>query len=252
MILRQATISFILCALYLADTGLYSQTLSLSDSAGVIAPNSVIFESGDPGHGPFNTHVRVTNTGGSPMQVKCKKSEISMLDSTLAFICWAGICYSPNVFVSTHTQLIGSGQTYDGFKGTYYQANHSLYPTGESRIRWTWFNAEEPDDSVSFTVIYSTQPVGLTGSLIESQSRCRVAPNPADRSINLYAASWLKAPFDVGLYNAAGRLFRRYQIRDADNVVYLDVSGMERGLYLLQINQDNNLREVIKVSIFRP
>lgn len=249
MIRRLFTISFLIWIISLAGLNGFAQSLSLSDSAGFIAPNSVIFQSGDPGHGAFNTYVWVTNASGSTIEVKCKKTEISMLDSTLVFICWAGICYSPNIYVSTHTQLIGPGQVYNGFKGTYYQANHSLYPAGESKIRWTWFSADEPDDSVSVTVIYSTLPVGMAGRGSDIQNRSTVAPNPAGRYINLYPASWLKAPFEVYLSNTAGRVLRRYQIPHAGDRVNLDVSGMARGHYLLQIIQNEKNREVIKISI---
>ena len=172
-----------------------------------------------------------------------------MIDSTLAFICWAGICYNPAVYVSTHTWPILPGQTYDGFKGTYYQANHAPYATGESKIRWTWFNAAGPEDSVSVTVIYSTLPVRLDGKMPLGQGRSRIAPNPADRYIHLYADPSIQAPFEGHLCNTTGRILRKYHFPVVGNPVILDVSGIEKGLSFLLILRDNIPQEVIKASI---
>ena len=89
----------------------YSQSLSLSNSLGVIEPNSTIIQAGTPDSVELITYLNVKNVSSNSVSVLCKKVQLKMLDSTEITMCWAGGCYSASTFISPNSQMMAAGQT---------------------------------------------------------------------------------------------------------------------------------------------
>jgi hypothetical protein len=158
----------------------YSQSLSLSNMHGAIEPNSTIIQAGTPDSVELITYLNVKNMGNLSMNVLCKKVELKMHDSTEITMCWAGNCYPSNVFVSPNAQLMAPGQTITDFVGHYTQIAYQHFSSGESVIRWVFYDRSNVNDSVSVTIKYTSFPMGVDDATATVLSK--VYPNPANGS----------------------------------------------------------------------
>lgn len=209
-----------------------SQSLMLTDQQGnPIAPDATIVQSGSPDHGTFYTYLNVTNTSTYGLAVKCKKTEISMLDSTKVFMCWAGVCYAATIFTSTNSQPIGPGDTYTDFSGTYHQIAYHPYLPGESIVRWTFFDAANPDDSVSVTVIYATWPVGISDQAIR-ESGVSAFPNPAGDKITIIARRWNDQPAEVQIHDLTGAMVTSIPANINSGRIEMSTTHLKDGVYV--------------------
>jgi hypothetical protein len=158
----------------------YSQSLTLSNHNGPIAPNATIIQSGTPDSVELVTYFNVTNNGANTLRVLCKKVQLTMLDSTEVTMCWAGGCYGSGTNVSPNDQSISTGQTITEFSGHYTQVAFSHFKSGESVVRWVFFDKGNVNDSVSVTVKYTTYPLGLDESMAMQGTLSSIYPNPAN------------------------------------------------------------------------
>ncbi|MDP1622813.1 MAG: T9SS type A sorting domain-containing protein [Bacteroidales bacterium] len=157
----------------------YSQSLTLSNQNGQVASNTTIIQPGTTDSVIMRTYLDITNNSANPINVLCKKTELTMLDSTKIYMCWAGVCYASTVFTSSNSQPIGPGETYTDSYGTYQQIAYNNFSIGESVVRWTFFDASNINDSVSVTVVYSTYPVNVEERKDLRAGISGIYPNPA-------------------------------------------------------------------------
>jgi hypothetical protein len=221
-----------------------AQSLHLTDQQGMpIAPDATIVQSGSPDHGTFFTYLNVTNTSTFGLAVKCKKTEMQMLDSTTVFMCWAGVCYSAAVFTSTNSQPIGPGETYYDYKGTYHQIAYNSYTPGESVVRWTFFDENNPADSVSVTVVYATWPVG-TPEMIEKGSSLTISPNPAGDQISVVTKGWNNGPVEVQIHDMTGTKVSSVQAEIFAGNIELSTRQLKNGVYICTVKSQQQSGQV--------
>jgi hypothetical protein len=242
------TYKIILILLFFRVISLPSQSLQLTDQQGLpIVPDATIVQSGSPDHGTFFTYLNVTNTSAAGLAVKCKKTEIRMLDSTTVFMCWAGVCYSAAVFTSSNSQPIGPGETYYDYKGTYHQVAYNNYIPGESVVRWTFFDESNPDDSVSVTVIYATWPVG-TPERNGQEATLTVFPNPAGDQITVGTRGWNDGPVEVQIHDMTGIKVSSVHAEIFAGSIELSTRQLKNGVYICTVKsrqQSGQVRLVV-------
>jgi len=173
---------FTIFFLFLIATTVYgfSQSLQLSDHNGnTIQNNSEIIQIGSPDSIQLTSYFYVKNIGTKNLNVLCRKTELLMLDSTEITMCWAGACYSAKTFVSPNAQLINIGQTITDFVGHYYQIAGKKFKSGESVLRWCFYDKSNPTDSVSVRVKYVSFPLGISETGSPQAILSNVYPNPA-------------------------------------------------------------------------
>lgn len=127
----------------------YSQSLTLSNLNGPVTPNSIIVQAGTPDSVELVSYFNVKNVGDNTIRVLCKKVQIAMLDSTEVTMCWAGGCYSSGTMISPNDQPITPGETITEFSGHYSQVAFNHFKSGESIVRWVFFDRANVNDSVS-------------------------------------------------------------------------------------------------------
>jgi hypothetical protein len=157
----------------------YSQSLSLSDSHGPLAPNTTIVQYGSTDSIELVTYLNVKNISNNLLRVLCKKTEIKLCDSTETNMCWAGGCYPGSTYVSPKSQPIDAGVTNREFSGHYLQiASHPFIP-GESIVRWTFYDMSDSNDSVSVTIKYTIRSTGFEEANARRGWLSNIYPNPA-------------------------------------------------------------------------
>jgi len=143
----------LLFTVMLASTALFSQSILTTWEFGPtsLAQNTISFN-GAPTDGELVAHIRVTNTGTTPINVKVARTILSQVDSTFHSFCWAGLCFGESVDTSATTETINPGEFSDEFSGHLASAGH----IGISAVMYTFFEVENPDNVVSVTVLFNT------------------------------------------------------------------------------------------------
>jgi hypothetical protein len=157
----------------------FAQSLQLSNNQGIIVANGEIIQLGSPDSTELITYMNVKNIGTTNKNVLCRKTEIKMLDSTEITMCWAGGCYPPKTNLSPSAQLITPGQTNTEFVGHYTQMAFNHFKSGESVVRWCFFDQQNPNDSVSVLIKYTSYPLGISEKSGRVAELSNVYPNPA-------------------------------------------------------------------------
>ena len=128
---------------------LNSQSLTLSDSNGDIPNNSDVNYYGGPDD-LLTSYVFVTNNSAISIDVKVKKVELDIVPGSINYFCW-GMCFPPEVYVSPYPISIASGETNDSDFSGDYMPNGAI---GTSKIRYVFFDDNNPSDSVCVNVLY--------------------------------------------------------------------------------------------------
>jgi hypothetical protein len=139
----------------LSDESKRLQSFSLTDPDGnPIANDDTFILHAPPSTEIMKAYIFITNNATVPKNLLVKKQELDVLPGTFNSFCWAGSCYPPFIFVSPDVLTVGPGQTTSGddFYGEYSPENQ----IGITDIRYTFFDSENVNDSVSVIVRYKT------------------------------------------------------------------------------------------------
>ena len=103
-------------------------------------------------------HIKVKNLTDKEIEVKVRKTEISLVDGSVNTFCWGGSCFMPIVYTSPLSTKIGANTTdFTSFAGDYYPEGVN----GTSIISYTFFNVQDEEDSVIVTAFYQVGTDGI-------------------------------------------------------------------------------------------
>ncbi|HHN48012.1 MAG TPA: T9SS type A sorting domain-containing protein [Bacteroidales bacterium] len=165
------------------NTIISTQSLSLSDANSPLEHDEVVVMSASPDTEIMKKYIYVTNNSDEAKHLLVKKEELDILAGTFNSFCWAGSCYPPFIFVAPDMLTLGPGEATSGddFYGEYSPEGHE----GTSIIRYTFFDSEDVNDSVSVIVHYITTTVGTGGMPVSlNNTLSRPYPNPASTIVN--------------------------------------------------------------------
>ncbi|MCX6267311.1 MAG: T9SS type A sorting domain-containing protein [Bacteroidetes bacterium] len=238
------------CLLSIAAFYGYSQSLSLSNSHGILAPNSTIFQAGSPDSVKLVTYLDVKNAGSSRIDVLCKKVELNLLDSTEVTFCWAGECGSAAIYVSRNAQSINPGQTITDFSGDYLANTSSYYfHSGESRVRWVFFDKSNPNDSASVTVVYTTFGVGMQDPKTSEGMLSNIYPNPANGQANFSYSLPSGSAGTIIIRDLLGSLVQTQILTVATGKTSLNTSLLGDGVYFCSLLVDGKVSQTKKLIV---
>ena len=152
-------------AITLFSTLIFAQHLTLSDVDGAVANQEVKTVSGFATDYMFSSFVWVTNNYSDSLCIKAKKTEISTFENSTNSFCW-DVCYSPSVFVSTGYKKIAPAETFKLFSGDFFP-NESA---GTAVIRYTFFDMNNPNDSVCYIVNFVSNNIPQVIADFESEA----------------------------------------------------------------------------------
>ena len=219
----------------------HAQSLQLSNIHGVIAPNAIIIQAGTPDSLEMITYLNVKNIGTGTMSVYCKKSELSMLDSTQMTMCWADGCYPPDVNVSPSAKTIQAGETITDFVGHYSQIAYLPFMKGESVIRWVFYDAEDDNDSMSVTIKYTSYPVGVEETTQPLATLSNASPNPASAHASF---SYFVPSGSVGeiiIRNVLGSTIHSEKLPSGHGTSTINTTNLSNGIYFYSLLVDGKL-----------
>jgi hypothetical protein len=188
----------------------------------------------------------VTNDSGDSKSVHCKRTNVNVGAGTSNYFCWTQ-CYGPNTDQSPVATDLDAGATSELFGG-YYNANGFV---GYSIVRYTFFDANNPNDSTSFEVTYSTDPNGVEDVFTSGETGMSAAyPNPANTSTSV-AYNLLPGTNDatIEMFDVLGSKVRKIELTEDNGEMKVQLSTIPSGLYFFNLVVDGKTLETRKLMV---
>lgn len=216
----------------------FSQSLALTYEGNPVAPNSSIMVILDPADEVATINVFCTNNNSAALSVKTKKiiHEGDTLPGTSNYFCW-GACFPPFVYESGGL-MIEPGATSEEFSADY---EPHMVP-GISTITYVFFDENNPDDSIGFTVDWNASPASLDEDLLSQVRFSAAYPNPAS------SVARVDYQFPEGLENSTvlvsnllGATVREIPVGNTHGLLEIPVYDLPEGIYFYTLKTKNNL-----------
>lgn len=224
----------------------FSQSLTISDANGAVDPSVIYHVMGDPSQvEPMKASIYVTNSGAATIDVGCKKviAEGDTLTGTSNYFCW-GVCFPSWVYVSPINVTIEPGQTITDFFGDYEPKGVS----GKSYITYTWFDANNPNDSISLDVEFNASPAGINDPVNGNVSSAY--PNPANDKLTVeYTLPESASGAVLVVSNILGGKMSETRLDRTSGKVIVNTSDLKEGIYFYSIWNDGRMLETKKLVV---
>ena len=213
-------------------TGLLVLSLNLVHAQSIIvnSPNPTIVV-GSADADELETGIEIANISSEQKDIKVRRTMLISIDSTSNYFCWTA-CYIPSVSLSPNALTINGGNTVNNtFTSHFKPSGHS----GISEIQYTFFDANNPQDSANVVVRYEIAPVGI--SKISTITSLKAFPNPADDKVTLsFTRNSLNGKGNIELYNMLGSKVFSQQVEDMDGTITISTENLKAGLYFYSLN----------------
>lgn len=224
----------------------YSQSLSLNIE-GIDISNDTLYLIGNTEDALLESHISVTNETDKEIEVLVKRTDIEIVDGTVNSFCWGVSCYPPNVSVAT--QVVGiaaNGTNNNGFLGDYSPDGHE----GTSVIKYTFFVAANPADSVSMIVYYQVGAAGVRDWTLDP-SQIKLYPNPASDQVTVRFPTVLTQITELILIDITGQTVYKQTLYHGAQIHRLSLSQFPQGNYFLLISDQQGASHSKKLIINR-
>ncbi|MEI7982663.1 MAG: T9SS type A sorting domain-containing protein [Bacteroidota bacterium] len=227
----------------------YSQKISLSNPAGNIVPNSIIIQQGTPDSTELITYINVKNACNDAIQVYCRKTTLSLMDSTQVTFCFAGQCYFATTDESALTEPINPGDSVTDFSSHYTRTEgEEKFESGESVIRWTFFT-RDGSDSVSVTIIYKSYPLGIEETLAHQGVLSASIPNPANEKATFTYSIPSGSRGELVIRNLVGSAMKTLSLESTNGKITLATAEMADGIYFCSLVIDGKVTVTKKMLV---
>lgn len=244
--MKKHLLFFPIILILLFSAGAWSQSIGLSWSEGTIQNGDIIDVSGSPDTVIY-VAIKIHNKSTSTIDVKVRKQDILMLSGTMDTYCLSNQCYGGEIPVSPDSVQILPGGYDTTFKGEYYP----LGVTGVSTIRYTFFNTQDTDDTITVTVRYSGS-ASVAKTNISPTEISNAYPNPASDVIYFdYNNSESTLNSYIIIRDFAGRIVREVVIPQHEGVLEIDLTDIETGVYFYSLMQNNLMLLTKKLIVKR-
>ncbi|MCF8368237.1 MAG: T9SS type A sorting domain-containing protein [Bacteroidales bacterium] len=206
----------------------YSQTLEIQYDGVSLEDGSEIMVATHPDSSSITLHgIVVGNTSSNPINVKCIRESVDLVDGTLNFYCW-GLCYSPDVDTSLfHVQIDGLSTTSE-FEGDYIHNGQ----IGVSKVKYTFYDMADENVTASFYVNYN---ITTALSVAEKKSMFNVSeiyPNPANTDVSIdYAIDENIKDAKFIIFSLLGSKVKEINVLENDGTIKLNTSDLIEGIY---------------------
>lgn len=227
----------------------YSQSLSLINPQGHVITNTSIIQAGTKDSLELITYLQVKNISSQTINVYCKKVEVAMMDSVETTMCWAGGCYPSFVNVSPNGAPMTAGQVVTDFVGHYGTTTGHGFKSGESRVRWVFFNEANPNDSVYLIVKYTSYPLGVDEKNAHSGMLSAAWPNPASSSANFNYTVPAGSPGMIIVRNLVGAEVLAEQAEPGSGTLTINTAGLSDGIYFCSLVLEGKINQTRKLVV---
>jgi membrane-bound inhibitor of C-type lysozyme len=190
-------------------------------------------------------YLHVKNISLASINVKVRKIENSLLTNSENYFCYAGQCYTPATDTSLNATTIPANTVDTSFSADYNPA-HDI---GVSRITYVFFNTDNPSDSVSLNVNYSTT-VGVNENNKSNAYISEAYPNPASNQVRFSCNLNTKAgQAKISIRNILGASIAELPLSNNDANVIFNTTDLKDGIYFYSLVIDGKILSSKKLII---
>ncbi len=200
-----------------------------------------------PGSPTHSFDFEIHNEYLTSKTIKIKRYLLQHTSGQDIYYCFGTNCYNANtnpVFIPTQNVTLTSGGMLPNGAGTYglktdFDDNNVV---GTSFVRYTLFDVNNISDSVSFTINYEVNSVGLKQNEMFKYSMNPCMPNPAKQYTNIsYEIKNNEGIAKLILFDLLGNNVRETRLTETIGIQKIDLTGLNDGIYFytLQINGKN-------------
>jgi len=187
----------------------------------------------------------VRNNSTEDLAIKMRMEAVELVEGAEYSFCALGSCYPPGVNETVREFEIAAQTTVgdDGvFTGHYHPKNHA----GNSLIRYTFFNVDDLNDTISFNISF----VDITAvNNIDEDAIISAYPNPASEVLYINYDLKTIANGQLNVYNVLGEKMMSQEINSSKGRLELNVSELSEGIYLYNFQSGNLQSKTYKVLV---
>ncbi len=225
----------------IAAITVYSQTtirITNTGNSQTVAPNAFI-DLGTMASNNTNIIFDVTNTGTSTNVYNAKRYDMVLNSGAAAYFCFAGNCYGPGTLVSPNSLTLAPGQSASQIAGPYQKLVADLDEgpaTGVSRIKYTFINVANVNDSIQLILRYNDPSASLK-EINSSLNNFLISPNPANDFTSIKINSNNNYTGSLSIFNSIGSLVseKNISVTKGDNKVAVNTSELNTGIYFVSL-----------------
>lgn len=209
----------------------------------VNSPNPTIVV-GSADANELETGIEIMNISLEQKEIKVRRTVLTSIENTTNFFCWTA-CYTPVVSLSPNGLTVNGDSTTNNSFTSHFRP---YFQVGVSEILYTFFDANNPQDSANVVVRYEINPVGI--SKVSKLSMLKAYPNPADDKVTLsFTRSSDKNEGIIELYNMLGTKVFTQRVEELDGTVSLSTENLKAGLYFYSINEGGEMSRPVRLTI---
>jgi hypothetical protein len=223
---------FLLCSSQAAG----AQSFSLFYHGVKLGADTELVRTGTTDTLEMTTWLTIRNDAGTEKQIQAKKTETTMAPGAACSICWAGYCYPTQTYQSEYPMVLEPGQD-----STSCFAHFLTDGTpGTSIVRWTYYNALDPSDSVSVVIQYITYPTAIPSPEGDDKELVQVSPNPADMQVVFRFQDPACPVYSITLRTLTGQTILHATTGNPGGSIKLDTSVLPAGIYTYTLVSGGN------------
>jgi hypothetical protein len=212
-------------------------SLEISYNDAVVVNGQEISILSEPNHDPSEIYALVKNINTVPVSVKVRKYDLSLMATTSSNICWGPSCYPPFIYDTPEAVNIESGATDNTFRGDYTHGGVQ----GTSKVRFTFYNTANPNDTLSIIVNFTVGYVGIADVVISAPEISNAYPNPASGKVNFdYKLPASVAKASIKVTNLLGTVIDDVILEKTEGKISLNVSNLKNGIYFYSLMINNS------------
>ena len=229
--------------------GLFAQSLQLTYKEGIITNDQVVTVLTDPDDlTSVEVFLNVKNIGNDSISVKVKRYNISLVDETDILYCWGQSCYGANTLFPPDVVRLGSQQDNNSFHGDY--LHYGIQ--GTSKVRFTFFDEMNPDDSTSLVIHYTLGYLGIDANAKAVTSISNVYPNPATTASYVdYKLPKSAMGASLRVSNLLGVTVMEIPLDRNEGKATINVSNLKEGIYFYSLIVNNSAMHTRKFVVKR-
>ncbi|MCK5776194.1 MAG: T9SS type A sorting domain-containing protein [Bacteroidales bacterium] len=186
----------------------------------------------------------VRNNSTSAIDIKMRQEPVSLIEGAEFSFCF-GSCFPPGTNETPHSVKVDA-ETTVGTSGIFTGHYHAHGNSGNSIIRYTYFNVSNLNDTLSFTITFQ-DATGIAN--VDENAVINAFPNPT--SDILYISYDLKMMTNgyLNVYDALGKKVIVQEINSSNGQIELNVSDLPQGIYLYNFQSGNMKSKTYKLLI---
>jgi hypothetical protein len=222
----------------------YPQSLTLSNSQGPVPNNSTVVPHGNINDDEIVAYAFVTNVAGTPVSVKVKKVEMHLTAGTTNTFCW-GLCYDPSTYISLQTITLDPGET-DSIDFSGHLSPNGI--SGYDLIRYVFYNASDPGDSVCMNVHFAHFPVGIENPGIKPMLS-EAFPNPAGSYFQLDYTLPPTLTGKIIIWKETGAMLKDISLAEGSGRIRINTGEMTDGVYFYSLISEGRICTTKKIIV---